>query len=283
MISLGSVVQRLKPAFLGSSVHTCGLASCGRTRFGKWRGAVTLNDVWYCSANCVEAGLLEDLASEQNRRVSLHHHRLPLGLLLLEQERISASELDAAVQYRRLHPQERIGGALQKIAGVSQTLIAQTVAAQWGCPSVTSHKMPICREAQLPYEFLHEHSTAPMYWEPRGRVLLLGFLFRLDYVAMAAIERVLRCTVKPCILTEDLFRQVMLELSERNPRNAAIFPSRFKKDHRARIVRNYVEEIGAEEIRVGTGSCYQWIRLNQPRDMDLLFALPADAEPGVEI
>ena len=134
----------------------------------------------------------------------------------------------------------------------------------------------------MPYEFLRAHEMVPLHWETRQRTLLVGFPSRLDYVAMSAIEAVLHCRVKPCILREDLFQVAMLQF-ESGPRHTAVFPSHLNIADRARIVRNYVQETGAEEVRCGTSSRYFWARLSGTGCTDLLFAVPGYTGAVAEI
>jgi len=283
VISFRGLIQRVTPGLLTSSLGRCSFPGCARALPKKWRGSVTLNDAWYCSAQCFEVGLREQSSFQPVERVSPHRHRIPLGLLLLSQEQITSSDLASAIQHQSGRSDKRLGSALQEIAGVSENVIAHAVAAQWGCPAFTSNQMPVCRSVHLPYDFLRAHEAVPLYWDARARTLLVGFLSRVDHVAVAAIERVLQCSVNPCITTESLFERFMLEMSAAHPQNLAIFRSHMDGAARARIVRNYVDEIGAQEVRAASSARYVWVRLNAPRTVDLLFARPSYAEAATEI
>ncbi len=288
MISLAEFAHRTIPGPFASYLHTCSLKSCGRTviapgRLSAARGSVTLNNAFHCSAACLETAFAQQFATRPPMEHSQHRHRMPLGLFLLSQEKITASQLQDALEYQRAHPSMKIGQCLNEVTRLSEDIVAQAVASQWGCPSFAPSNFRTLPEIRLPHQILRAHEAIPAHWDPRARRLLLGFLSRIDYVAMSAISTVLRCTVNPCILRERNFLQAVRAIESSNSQDEAVFPQSPDTRAPARIIRNYVEETSTEEVWAAQTSRYLWARLRKPKVVDLLFVSPAYAGTGTEL
>jgi hypothetical protein len=174
-------------------LETCSNPGCGTGWLHLWRSrsAPVFEGGWSCSAGCTEARIQAAVARELDGRAGSprnHRHRVPLGLVMLEQGWIAAADLRLALEAQRTAGTGRLGEWLVR-RGVGEQLVTRALGLQWSCPV-------------LPLEF---HDAEAMTWAmPRlfvdafgalplrvaaGRLLYLGFEDRIDPVLALAVER----------------------------------------------------------------------------------------------
>jgi hypothetical protein len=173
------------------------------------RSAPVFEGGWTCSPACtraqVEAGLRRELDGRGGALES-HRHRIPLGLMMLEQGWITTSQLRQALDGQRAVGAGRLGHWLVRQQGVSEELVTRALGLQWSCPV-------------LPLEFHDAEALTPLV--PRlfvdafgalplrvaaGRLLYLGFEDRLDPIVSLAVERMTGLRVESGLVKESLFR-----------------------------------------------------------------------------
>ncbi len=179
----------------GGLLETCSNAACNSGWLHLWRRrtAPLVEGGWTCSAACTLERVKLSVARELDGcavALEKHRHRVPLGLLMLEQGWITAEQLRGAVRSQRTHGTGRLGDWLIANEGVPERLVTRALGLQWGCPvlSLESHD-PEGLAPLLPRFFLDAFGVLPLR-VAAGKLIYLGFEDRLDPVLTLALERI---------------------------------------------------------------------------------------------
>jgi hypothetical protein len=191
--------------------ETCANPGCHSGWLHLWRSrsAPVFEGGWTCSAECtaaqIEAAVHRELDGRGSAQQS-HHHRIPLGLVMLEQGWITAGQLRQSLDAQKAAGSGRLGHWLVCQQGVSEQLVTRALGLQWSCPV-------------LPLEFHDAEALTPLM--PRlfvdafgalplrvaaGKLLYLGFEDRLDPVLALGIERMTKLRVESGLVQGSLFR-----------------------------------------------------------------------------
>lgn len=261
------------------------LPRCSReectTRSG-WTGmlhyvsGIRLNeDEWYCSPGCMEEAIephLRGSFSYDNCPVPIRT-TTPMGLMMLARGLISDLQLRAALELQR-DTGERIGACLMRLGHVSTADIASVIATQSGCPVFPADSVQPACSMLLPLSLMERYRMVPVHLVAVGRRLFVGFCEKVNHSALIAVEQMLRCETEACVIPDPKFEQVLEfrkadangEVTVRRPDSAA---------EAARIIRNYVQQTGAETVRMHTVEGNVWTRLLfRNAHLDLVFEHP---------
>ena len=174
-------------------LETCANPDCrtGWMQLWRRRNVPVFEEGWSCSPGCTEARVRAAVVREGKGRApagTVHRHRIPIGLLMLEQGWITESQLRGAMMSQKQHG-GRLGGWLVRQQGVSDELVTRALALQWSCPvlSVGAHD-PAQMAPLVPRLFVDAFGAVPLR-VAAGKVLYLGFEDRLDPVLARALER----------------------------------------------------------------------------------------------
>lgn len=276
MNPLQRIVQRWTPKHMTDSRRSC--TACAKSEpisipgLMVRRTSVSINGQWCCSTACAERMLGKVLAAAQaeSERSSRYRHRIPLGLLLLSRGVITPEGLREALALQREQPARLIGDCLRNVAGLDEARLTAALSAQWACPVFSGRPLPnSTQELQIPLELLLQNEMSPLYWNPRQRVLHVGFLRSVEHRALAAMEQVLECRAEPFLITPSDFREA---LPENAAGNVVQFSSPLSGPGMAEAVLSYVEATAAQEIRAAAMTGCIWVRLTgEGTRFDLLF------------
>ena len=203
---------------------TCANPCCSSGWLHLWRSRSTpvFEGGWSCSPECTAQRLQISIARELNGRggtVDKHRHRVPLGLLMLEQGWITSAQLRGALDGQRTHGAGRIGHWLAVKEGVSEQLVARALGLQWSCPVMPlEFHDPEGLTPLLPRLFLDAYGAMPLR-VAAGKLVYLGFEDRLDTVLALALERMAGLRVESGLVQGSLFRPAHRRMLE------AKFPS----------------------------------------------------------
>jgi hypothetical protein len=189
---------------------TCANPGCSSGWLHLWRSRQTpvFEGGWSCSAACTAARVAEAVRRELEGRglpQESHRHRVPLGLVMLEQGWITAGQLRQALDAQRLAGAGRLGHWLVRKQGVSEQLVTRALGLQWSCPvlPLEFHDAEALT-VLLPRLFLDAFGALPLR-VAAGRLLYLGFEDRLDPVVALAVERMSGLRVESGLVQESLF------------------------------------------------------------------------------
>jgi len=139
-------------------------------------------------------------------RVENHRHRVPLGLMMLEQGWIDSGQLRRALGAQKAAGAGRLGHWLVQQQGVSETLVTRALGLQWSCPVLAmEYHDAEALTALVPRLFVDAFGALPLR-VAAGKLLYLGFEDRLDPVVALAIERMTGLRVESGLVQESLFR-----------------------------------------------------------------------------
>jgi hypothetical protein len=215
--NLGTAEIELRPGSRPGSglrmgmFETCANPGCRSGWLHLWRGrsAPIFENGWNCSAECSFERMQEAVRRELEGRGSAeikHRHRIPLGLLMLEQGWITSEQLRRAIEAQKAAGGGRLGYWLVTQQGVSERLVTRALSLQWSCPVLPLEFHDAEAMAPLmPRLFLDAFGALPLR-VAAGKLIYLGFEDRLDPVLGLALARMARMRVESGLVQESLFR-----------------------------------------------------------------------------
>lgn len=221
-VSVGSPVRLTVVRQSRSAAGFFGICANPRCRSGwlhllRSRSTPVFEGGWNCSAECtrerVEAALRREMEGH-GIEVERHRHRIPLGLVMLEQGWITPGQLRQAVQAQRQAGAGRLGHWLMRQQGVSERLVTRALGLQWSCPvlALEFHDAEALTSF-VPRIFVDGFGVLPLRLGG-GRVLYLGFEDRLDSVVALAVERMTGLRVESGIVDGSAFRTAHARMLE---------------------------------------------------------------------
>jgi hypothetical protein len=175
-------------------IQTCANPTCSSGWLQIWRSRSTpiFEGGWNCSPECTGQRLKAAVARELDGRgttIETHRHRVPLGLLMLEQGWITRAQLRSALEGQRTNKAGRLGHWLMVKEGVSEQLVTRALGLQWSCPVLPLEiHDPQGLSPLLPRLFLDAFSALPLRIAA-SKLVYLGFEDRLDPGLALALER----------------------------------------------------------------------------------------------
>ncbi len=200
-----------RPFVRSGLLEACANPKCRSGWLHLWRGrnAPVFEGGWNCSAECTAARLQAAVTREMDGRGSaleFHRHRVPLGLLMLENGWITAEQLRGALKGQKHNGGGRLGHWLIAGGGVGEDLVTRALGLQWSCAvlPLESHD-PESLASLLPRLFVDAFGALPLR-VAAGRLVYLGFEDRLDPVLALALERMSGLRVENGLVRGSLFR-----------------------------------------------------------------------------
>jgi hypothetical protein len=194
----------------GGLFETCANPGCGSGWLHLWRSRSTplFEGGWTCSAACTAARIEAALGRELDGRGSAqesHRHRIPLGLVMLEQGWITSGQLRQALDAQKVAGAGRLGHWLVRQQGVSERLVTRALGLQWSCPvlPLEFHDAEALT-VLVPRLFVDAFGALPLR-VAAGKLVYLGFEDRLDPVVALAVERMSGLRVESGLVQGSLF------------------------------------------------------------------------------
>jgi hypothetical protein len=135
-----------------------------------------------------------------------HRHRVPLGLVMLEQGWVNCEQLRGALEAQKAAGKGRLGQWLVRQQGISEQSVTRALGLQWNCPvlALDFHDAEAMAPA-MPRFFIDAFRVLPLR-VAAGQLVYLGFEDGLDPVASLAIERMSGLRVESGLVRGSLFR-----------------------------------------------------------------------------
>jgi len=190
---------------------TCANPGCGSGWLHLWRSRSTpiFEGGWSCSAACTKAQIEAALRREtvgRGRFEETHRHRIPIGLIMLEQGWITQSQLRRALEAQKAAGAGRLGEWLVRQQAVSEHLVTRALGLQWSCPVLPlEHSGPEPLAASMPRLFVDAFGALPLR-VAAGKLLYLGFEDRLDPALALGVERMTGLRAESGLVRQSLFR-----------------------------------------------------------------------------
>ncbi len=191
--------------------ETCANPGCGSgwLHLLRSRSAPVFEGGWSCSSNCTRALVASGVRREMDGRAGApenHRHRIPLGLVMLEQGWITAGQLRQALDAQKVGGGGRVGHWLLRHLGVSEELVTRALGLQWSCPVLpVEYHDAEALTALVPRLFVDAFGALPLR-VAAGKLLYLGFEDRLDPVLALAVERMTGLRVESGLVQGTHFR-----------------------------------------------------------------------------
>ncbi|MGB8260773.1 MAG: hypothetical protein WCE75_10505 [Terracidiphilus sp.] len=216
-LSLGEPLEpapvRTAGAARAGIFQTCSNPACnsGWLHLLRSRMAPIFEGGWSCSPECTAARIAAAARRELEGRgqaFEAHRHRVPLGLMMLEQGWITAGQLRQALDAQRAAGGGRLGNWLVRQQGVSEQLVTRALGLQWSCPVLgVEYHDAAALAGLIPRLFVDAFGALPLRLAA-GKLLYLGFEDRLDPVLALAVERMTGLHVESGLVQGTLFRPV---------------------------------------------------------------------------
>ena len=196
---------------------TCAHPACDTGWLHLWRSRTTpvFEGGWTCSVSCTRARVQAAVRREldgRGVRPQRHRHRIPLGLVMLEQGWITSDQLHQALAAQKAAGGARLGQWLVRQQGVSEQLVTRALGLQWSCPvlAMVSHDAEALT-GMLPRLFVDAFGALPLRLAA-GKLLYLGFEDRIDLILALAIERMSGLRVESGLVQSSLFEPALARI-----------------------------------------------------------------------
>jgi hypothetical protein len=267
VFGLESGRQRSMPAeggTRGKLFESCANPGCRTGWLHLWRSrsAPVVEGGWSCSAECTATLLRSALRREMSGNSGaseIHRHRIPLGLLMLQQGWINNAQLRGAVEAQKKSG-GRLGYWLMRQQNVSEQLVARALGLQWSCPVLGMEfydgegLTPL-----VPRLFVDAFGALPLR-VAAGKILYLGFEGKLDPVLALSLERMIGLRVESGIVQESQFRPAHTRLLGARFPNTELIESASEPILVETLARR-LERVKPVECRVVRVHDCLWVRL----------------------
>jgi hypothetical protein len=261
-----------------SWVPNCANLTCRRNRIWQtvWgrREGVSISEDWYCSADCFEEAIeakFTHLLSARDKFEETRRARMPLGLLLVSRGVMTGEQLRTAVD-RQSELGVNMGEVVQQLGFASQEQVTSAAAAQWGYPvfSIRSNSLPF--NVRIPKALLELYGILPVHFVEAGRKLMMGCVRGVHHQVLHMIEQMTACSTIPCFIAARQFEMHLPAFLRGSANQEVTFERTSSSLEMARIARNYLLQLGADQVRFGICRDYLWTRFSsRTKEFDLLF------------
>ncbi|HEY1498721.1 MAG TPA: hypothetical protein VGF88_04030 [Acidobacteriaceae bacterium] len=235
---------------------------------------------WACSAACMGELVTAALRREMDGGDSAPYpHRVPMGLMLVEQGKITPRQLHQALDGQRRAAEEtgeatRLGEWLLRSGVLSEPALTRVLSAQWNCPVFSlENDRPEEMVTAMP-GFLSEAFGGVPVRTSGGKLLYLAFSGRVDRSLSYAVERMTGLRAAAGIAADSEFRSAQQRfLAAEAP------PTRFLEAASswvlARSITKLIESVKPVEARLARIHNFFWLRVWRRGEEEGLPALDA--------
>jgi hypothetical protein len=287
--------------FCGKLAPTCRFCDSVHAR-SKWRRmrrrsrGVRLQGARYCRTECLELALHEVLtrARPAPHRAAIAPHRIPLGLLLLSRQQLSAAQLRTALEAQRaagsssiqntIRKTMKIGAWLQELGFATEEQVTAALARQWSCPVLRTGPAAMSASwlpptfSGIPMPLLESFQMMPVELVEATGTLLIAFSERIDYTVLYAIEQMLGYRTEACLVCPSTLRKGLQVLARRRGASDVVFERMEDAGECAHIIGNYSAKVKAKEVLLTRCGDHIWIRLERLRQEALTLVLHTNSQ-----
>lgn len=202
--------------------ESCANPQCHSSWLHVWRSSSTpvFEGGWTCSFDCTLQRMRVAVRRERDGSTGvagMHRHRIPLGLLMLEQGWITQSQLRQGLEAQKSAGRGRLGEWLVRQGAIDEQTVSRALALQWSCPVLPVESEGAGVRAILPRLFVDAFGALPLRFGA-GKVLYLGFEESIDKTLALALERMTELRVESGIVQGSAFARAHARLlAERFP------------------------------------------------------------------
>jgi len=237
---------------------------------------ILLDGSRYCLDHCLERALDESLVRVRSSgRRAAAPHRVPLGLLLLSRQQLTAEQLRVALEAQRNAGRGRIGEWLQSLGFATEQQVTAALARQWACPvlrSASTHSA-IRNSPQIPFTLLDSFRMIPVDYVAATKTLHLAFGEGVDHNVLYAVASMTGCHTEACMAAPSFVNSTLQSRCSERGEQEVVFACVTDVPECSRIIRSYCARLGVCEIRIAGCRSHIWVRLLRAArlPLDLLF------------
>ncbi len=165
---------------------------------------------WTCSSQCTEArlrGAVRRELDDYQPAFETHRHRIPLGLLMMEQGWITGKQLRDALDAQKAAEHGRLGNWLVLQQVTDESTVTRALGLQWSCPVLPAEfGCPAALTSVMPRLFLDAFGVLPLR-VAADKLLYLGFEQSPDSVLAFAVGRMSGMRVESAIVSSSVFQK----------------------------------------------------------------------------
>lgn len=217
---------------------------------------------WLCSPACTRARIEELMRREQSgaRPAPAHRHRVPIGLVLLNQGWITHEQLKQALEAQRAGSKLRLGEWLVAHRGLSEQHLTQALGVQWSCPVFSLEERGATPPVTAVPRLLPESfGFVPLRLTASGR-LYLAFEDRIDHSLALAVERMTGLRVVSGLLSAGAFAEANRRMAQGRFTRARLIEAG-SADLLADAFARHIEKEKPAEARLVRMRDLLWLRL----------------------
>ena len=218
---------------------------------------------WNCSRECTEARLQLAVRRELAGWVPVeepHRHRIPLGLLMLEQGSITAGQLRQAIEAQKKGRSLRIGEWLVKQGATDVATVSRALGMQWGCPVLSLADFSAeAATGVMPRLFLEVFGALPIRVAAH-KILYLGFEERVDSALALSAERMTGLQVESGVVQTSGFKNASAQILNR-PFPQVQFAEAVSEAAAAHLLAKFVERLQPAASRLVRVHEWLWMRM----------------------
>lgn len=260
-------------AAAGILFSRCANPNCATNWMRLWRSRriPLFEGRWTCSPECmaevVRWAVRREMGGGPLRESGMgagHAHRIPLGLMLVEQGHISGDDLRTVLALRKRvagnAEEMRLGQWLVESGVLTETVLTRTLGAQWSCPVFSlGAYLPESVASALP-RLLSSATGALPVRAAGGRMLYVAFSRGIDRTLSYALQRILGMQVSAGIARDSEFVAAQARyLETAAPRTRFIEAA--SGAILARTVTKLIERERPVEARLVRVHEYYWLRM----------------------
>jgi len=227
------------------------------------RGRPIFEGTWTCSPDCTESQVGAAIRRELSGWApaeQTHQHRIPIGLLMLQNGWITSDQLRRAVQAQKKGGALRIGEWLMRQNAVDEAIVSRALCLQWGCPLLSVDGFHSSASSALMPLLFNELFGALPIRVAAERILYLGFEERIDPVLAFALQRMTGLRVETGIVASTAFKQASTQIS------AVKFPSiqfvdAVSSSSAAHVLARSIERFQPAASRLERVHQFLWLRM----------------------
>ncbi len=253
----------------GSLFPRCGNPRCatGWIRLWRSRRIPLFEGRWACSEKCLEELVASAVRREMDGRDTPFvpwAHRVPMGLMLVEQGEITSGQLHAALEEQRKEATageaSRLGEWLLRSGVLSESVLTRALSAQWNCPVFSLAAFEPAEVAAVLPHFLSEVFGALPVRAPNGNHLDVAFAGRVDRSLCYALERMTGLRVSAGIAQDSEFHRAQQRLFSTQPAVTRHLEAA-NSWVLVRAMTRWIESVRPEEARLVRVHDYYWLRI----------------------
>jgi hypothetical protein len=246
----------------------------GWLRLWRSRRAPVFENRWACSPECMGDLVAAAVRREMDRGgLGAHAHRMPVGLLLVEQGRMTPEQLRQALCAQQSAAGEsgearRLGEWLLERGVLDEAALTRALGAQWNCPIFSLDGFSAEETAAALPRFLAEAVGAVPLRVAGGRLLYLAFAGAIDRGLGAAVEAMTGLKVVAGLVPDSEFDRAQQEYRE-TPGPRAHFLEAGNSWLLARALSRRIEAERPVEARLRRVHGWFWLRMWRRAPVDV--------------